>query len=103
MAAQARTTKHADSIVDDRVLDPQELLERIPLHRSTVYRMVQEGRFPPPIQLTPSRIGWRWSAVLQWLNAREAGNPTSHRPRARKDGKNVYGADHDKNKPTEAA
>jgi prophage regulatory protein len=56
---------------DERILDPSELLERIPLDRSTIYRMVQEGRFPAPIQLTPSRIGWKWSAVLRWISERE--------------------------------
>ena len=34
--------------------------------------MVQEGRFPAPIQLTSCRIGWRWSAIVQWLAEREA-------------------------------
>ena len=60
-----------EKLADDRILDPKELLERIPLDRSTVWRMVQEGRFPAPIRLTPFRIGWRWSAVLAWLNDRE--------------------------------
>jgi prophage regulatory protein len=71
--AKHRKTQTPDTFADDRILDPKELLERLPLDRSTVYRMVQEGRFPAPIQLTSSRIGWRWSAVLRWLADREAG------------------------------
>jgi prophage regulatory protein len=71
--AKRRKPQTPDTLADDRILDPQELLERIPLDRSTVYRMVQEGRFPAPIQLTSSRIGWRWSAILRWLAEREAG------------------------------
>jgi prophage regulatory protein len=63
---------------DDRIIDPKELLERIPLDRSTIYRMVQEGRFPAPIQLTTCRIGWRLSSVLQWISEREA-NPVQAR------------------------
>jgi prophage regulatory protein len=76
--AKRRTPKTPgpDPLADDRILDPQELLERIPLDRSTVYRMVQEGRFPPPIRLTAFRIGWRWSAILAWLAEREA-NPVT--------------------------
>jgi prophage regulatory protein len=55
----------------DRILTTSELLERIPLDRTTIWRMVREKRFPPPIQLTTARIGWRWSAVAAWLAERE--------------------------------
>jgi prophage regulatory protein len=74
-------TKHAttNDTADERILETSELLERVPLDRSTIWRMVQEGRFPKPIQLTRSRIGWRWSAVLAWLAEREA-NPVEARP-----------------------
>lgn len=72
--AKLRKTKPVENLADDRILDPKELLERIPLDRSTVYRMVQDGRFPAPIQLTSTRIGWRWSAIVQWLAERETGH-----------------------------
>lgn len=62
----------------ERIVTAEELLERIPLDRSTIWRMCRDGRFPAPIQLTPSRIGWRWSAVLAWLDDREA-NPVEAR------------------------
>jgi prophage regulatory protein len=56
----------------ERVLTAAELTDLIPLNRSTIWRLVSEKRFPAPIQLTAARIGWRWSAVLQWLAEREA-------------------------------
>jgi prophage regulatory protein len=59
------------SNADERILTTEELTRRVPLTRVTIWRMVQEGRFPAPIQLTSSRIGWRWSAVLEWLAQRE--------------------------------
>jgi prophage regulatory protein len=62
----------------ERILPTEELLERVPLDRSTLWRMAREGRFPKPIQLTPSRIGWRWTSVLAWLADREA-NPVEAR------------------------
>jgi len=68
------TPKPHESLTDDRILSPKELLERIPLDRSTVYRMVRDNRFPPPIQLTSTRIGWRWSEIVRWLAEREAGH-----------------------------
>jgi prophage regulatory protein len=55
----------------DRVLTTSELLARIPLDRTTIWRMVREGRFPAPIQLTTARIGWRWSTITAWLAERE--------------------------------
>jgi prophage regulatory protein len=85
--AKRRTNKPVESLADDRILEPKELLERIPLDRSTLYRMVQEGRFPAPIQLTTSRIGWRWSAIVRWLGEREAGHL---------EGRTRYGRDKDK-------
>jgi predicted DNA-binding transcriptional regulator AlpA len=56
---------------DDCILSTEELLKRIPLTRVTLWRMSREGRFVKPIQLTKSRIGWRWSAVLRWMADRE--------------------------------
>lgn len=56
---------------DERILSTAELVKRIPLRRETIQRMAREGRFPQPIQLTTYRIGWRWSAILDWLNERE--------------------------------
>jgi predicted DNA-binding transcriptional regulator AlpA len=62
---------------DDRILTTDELLEKIPLTRVTLWRMSREGRFVKPIQLTSSRIGWRWSSVLAWLAEREKHPVTS--------------------------
>ena len=74
MARRKTQSRATPPIIDpnERVLSTRELLEKVPLHRATVYRMVDEGRFPPPIRLTRSRIGWRLSSVLGWLAQREA-------------------------------
>ena len=63
---------------EERLLTSKELLQRVPLNRATIWRMVREGRFPPPIQLTANRIVWRWSAILAWVEDREA-NPVEPR------------------------
>ena len=63
---------------NERILSVEELLERIPLDRSTLWRMARDGRFPRPLQLTPSRIGWRWTSILEWLADREE-NPVEAR------------------------
>ena len=88
--APRKASPPPDTSDRDRVLTTAELLERIPLDRSTIWRMVREERFPPPIQLTRSRIGWRWSTVLAWLDERER-----HRIQARPYfGRDVLDTDH---------
>ena len=63
--------KRTATPVDDRIISSKELTQRIPLNRTSIYRMVRQGRFPPPIQITASRIGWRLSTVLAWMADRE--------------------------------
>lgn len=74
MAKNTRKHSSANSAVydpDDKIITTTELLRRIPLTRVTLWRMSREGRFIKPIQLTRSRIGWRWSSVLTWIAERE--------------------------------
>jgi predicted DNA-binding transcriptional regulator AlpA len=63
----------ADRLVSETDLDALGVLDR-----TTRYRMVRAGTFPPPIRLTPARKAWRWSAILAWLAEREA-NPVTAR------------------------
>jgi prophage regulatory protein len=65
-------------VIDEQLVTTKELLARVPLNRSTIWRMEQEGRFPPSIQITSNRKVWRWSTVLKWLAEREA-NPITPR------------------------
>lgn len=41
------------------------------LSRSSIYRMVKAGEFPPPIKLTGSRsVAWVTEEVDAWIQAR---------------------------------
>jgi predicted DNA-binding transcriptional regulator AlpA len=82
-----------DDWVNERILTTRQLIDRVPLTRQSLWRMVREKRFPAPIRLTKSKLGWRWSTVLAWLNERED-HPLDRRS---------YFPDKDTNKPTEAA
>ena len=54
---------------DDRLVSGREILDRfLPVHRSTLARMVQDGRFPPPVRLGGA-LFWKWSVVRAWLDA----------------------------------
>ena len=50
-----------------------EVEQAIGVSRSTIERMVREGTFPSPIQLSANRVGWRLETVLAWLAEREKG------------------------------
>jgi prophage regulatory protein len=56
----------------DRLLTTREVMQRLTLSRSTLWRMSRDGEIPRPIQLTPTRIAWRERDVLAWLDARAA-------------------------------
>ena len=56
---------------EDRIYRLPEVLERTGLKKSSIYAMVEEGRFPPPVQLTPRAIGWHAHEVKAWIRSRK--------------------------------
>lgn len=43
----------------------------IGLKKSTIYKLVQDGKFPKPIQLTGSRsVGWISTSIDHWIAER---------------------------------
>lgn len=55
----------------DRILRPREVCRAIGLSRTTLWRRVRDGQFPKPIRLGPNAVGWRLSAVQEWIDGRE--------------------------------
>lgn len=55
----------------DRVLTVKEVTQLIGLSRQHLSRMARDGHFPKAMQITRSRIGWRRSVILAWLQERE--------------------------------
>lgn len=51
----------------DRILRIKTVLERTGLSRSTMYRKMQAGTFPPNVQISIRCAGWRESAVNEWM------------------------------------
>jgi len=57
--------------------DAQRVLARLPtvlkmtgLGRSTIYRWIADGSFPPPVRLGPRAVAWRWSDLDEWTRSR---------------------------------
>ncbi|MEO0426178.1 MAG: AlpA family transcriptional regulator [Pseudomonadota bacterium] len=65
-----RPPKHyseASSI--DPILRRPDVERLTGLARSTIYARMAEGTFPKPIKLGGSAVGWRQSAIAEWLEA----------------------------------
>jgi prophage regulatory protein len=55
-----------------RVLRTAEAARRIGLSKSSLWRMVKDGEFPRPRQLSAHAVGWLESEIARWLNDRQA-------------------------------
>lgn len=51
----------------DRILRLKTVLTRTGLSRSTLYRKMQNGTFPPNLKISTRCAGWRESALAEWL------------------------------------
>jgi prophage regulatory protein len=51
----------------DCIIRLKAVLKRTGLSRSTMYRKVDEGTFPRQVRISQRCVGWRESAVEEWL------------------------------------
>jgi len=58
-----------------RVIRKPELLGMIGLSDATVWRMERAGRFPGRITLGGNSVGWLYSEISEWLEAKAASRP----------------------------
>lgn len=54
----------------DRILRVSDVIEATGLGRNTIYRWMNEGRFPLPLDLGGCRVGWRQSDIRAWIESR---------------------------------
>jgi predicted DNA-binding transcriptional regulator AlpA len=40
-------------------------------HRTTLWRWIAQGTFPPAVHLSPRKLAWRESSINRWLEARK--------------------------------
>lgn len=53
--------------IPDRILRLNAVLDRTGLSRSTLYRKVDQGTFPAQVRIGLRCVGWRESAVSDWM------------------------------------
>jgi predicted DNA-binding transcriptional regulator AlpA len=52
-----------------KLLSPKAVCAVTSISRSTLDRLVAEGRFPRPHRITAHRLGYRADEVAEWLEA----------------------------------
>lgn len=58
----------------DRILSQKDVLEMLPISKSTLMRMRNRGDFPPPFKVSPRKNGWMESEIISWIANVQEGN-----------------------------
>lgn len=58
-------------MLDDGYIRIKDLSKLLGIGKSTIYRLVKEGKFPKQIKLTERTSVWRMSIVNRWIVERE--------------------------------
>lgn len=58
--------------MSEQILKLEEVKTTVGLSSSSIYRLIQSGKFPAPIKLSERSSGWLKSEVSQWIDNRIA-------------------------------
>src|SRR5437762_14185678 len=67
-----------------RMLNEKQVLEIVPVGRTTLYRMEKAGRFPRSTYISPNRRVWFADEITKWQNAVDEFNPNRGRGKGRR-------------------
>jgi len=70
--------------MNSRILRMREVIQRIGLSRSTIYKLMGNDDFPRPMKLGSQAIGWRDSDIEAWISSRPLSPLGRPVPRRRK-------------------
>ena len=81
---QAETEDVApDKSAPRRMLSEKQVLEIVPVGRTTLYRMEKAGRFPRSTYISPNRRVWFEDEIIAWQNAVDEFDPNRRRGKGR--------------------
>lgn len=72
-----------------RMLNEKQILQIIPVSRTTLFRLAKSGRFPKATFISPNRRCWFASEVVAWQQAIGEHNPNFDPNRARGKGRHA--------------
>jgi prophage regulatory protein len=64
----------------ERIIRLKTVLARTGLSRSTIYRKIAEGTFPPQVRISVNGTGWHESDISRWI-----ADPVGWRPQRKPD------------------
>ncbi|SRR6266702_6212912 len=67
-----------------RMLSEKQVLEIVPVGRTTLYRMEKAGRFPRSTYISPNRRVWFEDEIIAWQNAVDEFDPRRGRGKGRR-------------------
>ena len=65
------TRSEGAEVAPTRLITPAEVYARTTLCRTTIYRQLRAGRFPPPVRVG-RRLAWSEATVSAWIDAQVA-------------------------------
>jgi prophage regulatory protein len=83
MIAEAETELPA-SVGPRRMLNEKQVLEIVPVGRTTLYRMEKTGRFPRSTYISPNRRVWFADEIIAWQNSVDEFDPNRGRGKGRR-------------------
>jgi prophage regulatory protein len=57
--------------------DKSAIVSMTTLSYTTLWRMIRDGKFPPPVQISKGRVAWPKSSVDAWLTAKADSQETA--------------------------
>jgi prophage regulatory protein len=76
-------TENTNNVGARRMLNEAQVLQIVPLGRSTLLRMEKAGRFPKSTYISPNRRVWFEDQIASWQNAVNEFNPNRGRGKGR--------------------
>jgi prophage regulatory protein len=88
MTAANRQQAETEDVAPDksgprRMLSEKQVLEIVPVGRTTLYRMEKAGRFPKSTYISPNRRVWFEDEIIAWQHAVDEFNPNRGRGKGR--------------------
>jgi prophage regulatory protein len=69
---QLKKSDRLSTSFEDRMISWTDVKHLTGLSRTGVWRLIQKLDFPPGRQLSPNRVGWTLSEILNWIESRPA-------------------------------
>jgi prophage regulatory protein len=66
-----------DNLAPRKMLNLKQVLAIVPFSRSTIYREMEEGRFPKAREIAPRRIAWYEDELKAWQTSLDNRNSAS--------------------------